>query len=89
MSTIRRVATPFLLLKQCIRPRTRRNFGLTTIPRRTVSVTVADGREPIVLLVVPPDTPTETAWADMNIAATSPGIPLATGILTPQEIQAR
>ena len=51
---------------------------LTTIPRRTVSVTVADGREPIVLLVVPPDTPTETAWAEMNIAATSPGIPLAT-----------
>ena len=62
---------------------------LTTIPRRTVSVTVADGREPIVLLVVPPDTPAETAWADMNIAATSPGIPQTTDILTAEELQAR
>ena len=62
---------------------------LTTIPRRTVSVTVADGREPIVLLVVPPDTPTEAAWAEMNIAATSPGIPQTTDILTAEELQAR
>jgi len=61
--------------------------GLTTIPRRTVSVTVADGREPIALLVVPPDTPTETAWAEMNIAATSPGIPQTTDILTAEELQ--
>jgi Family of unknown function (DUF5994) len=60
---------------------------LTTIPRRTVSVTVTGGREPIALLVVPPDTPTETAWAEMNIAATSPGIPQATDILTPGELQ--
>jgi hypothetical protein len=60
---------------------------LTTIPRRTVSVTVAGGREPIALLVVPPDTPTETAWAEMNIAATSPGIPQTTDILTAGEPQ--
>jgi len=63
--------------------------GLTTIPRRTVSVTVADGREPIALLVVPPDTPTETAWAEMNIAATSPGIPQTTDIPTAEELRAR
>ena len=61
--------------------------SLTTIPRRTISVTVAGGREPIALLVVPPDTPTETAWAEMNIAATSPGIPQTTGILTASELQ--
>ena len=54
--------------------------SLTTIPRHTVSVTVAGGREPIALLVVPPDTPSETAWAEMNIAATSPGIPQTTGM---------
>jgi len=60
---------------------------LTTIPHRTVSVTIADGREPIALLVVPPDTPTETAWAEMNIAATSPGIPQTTDILTAEELQ--
>jgi hypothetical protein len=59
----------------------------TTIPHHTVSVTVADGREPIALLVVPPDTPTETAWAEMNIAATSPGIPQTTDILTAEELQ--
>jgi len=63
--------------------------SLTTIPRRTVSVTVAGGREPIALLVVPPDTPTETAWAEMNIAATSPGIPQASGIPTAGELQGR
>jgi hypothetical protein len=60
---------------------------LTTIPHHTVSVTIADGREPIALLVVPPDTPTETAWAEMNIAATSPGIPQTTDILTAEELQ--
>ena len=48
--------------------------GRLTIPRHTVSVTVA-GREPITLPVVPPDTPTETAWTEMHIAATSPGTP--------------
>jgi hypothetical protein len=62
---------------------------LTTIPHHTVSVTVADGREPIALLVVPPDTPTETAWAEMNIAATSPGIPQTTDILTAEELPGR
>jgi hypothetical protein len=62
---------------------------LTTIPRHTVSVTIADGREPIALLVVPPDTPTETAWAEMNIAATSPGIPHTTDILIAEELQGR
>jgi Family of unknown function (DUF5994) len=61
--------------------------SLTTIPRRTISVTVAGGREPIALLVVPPDTPTETAWAEMNIAATSPGIPQTTGILIAGDLQ--
>ena len=60
---------------------------LTTIPRHTVSVTVAGGREPIALLVVPPDTPAEAAWAEMNIAATSPGIPQTTDILTAEELQ--
>jgi Family of unknown function (DUF5994) len=61
--------------------------SLTTIPGRTVTVTVAGGRAPIALLVVPPDTPAETAWAEMNIAATSPGIPQATGVLTARERQ--
>ncbi len=61
--------------------------GFTTIPHHTVSVTIADGREPIALLVVPPDTPAETAWAEMNIAATSPGIPQTTDILPPEELQ--
>lgn len=60
----------------------------TAIPHHTVSVTIADGREPIALLVVPPDTPTETAWAEMNIAATSPGVPQTTDILTAEEFQA-
>jgi len=45
----------------------------TTIPRRTVSVTTAGGREPIALLVVPPGTPAGAAWAAMNTAATSAG----------------
>ena len=62
---------------------------LTTIPRHTITVTIAGRREPIALLVIPPDTPAEAAWADMNIAATSPGTPQTTGILTPQELQAR
>jgi len=60
-----------------------------TIPHHTVSVTVAGGREPIALLVVPPDTPAETAWAEMNIAATSPGIPQTTDILTAEELPRR
>jgi hypothetical protein len=60
---------------------------LNTIPCRTVSVTVAGGREPIALLVVPPDTPAETAWAEMNIAATSPGTPQTADILTAEELQ--
>jgi Family of unknown function (DUF5994) len=60
---------------------------LTTIPRHTVSVATTGGREPIALLVVPPDTPTETAWAEMNIAATNPGIPQTTDILTARELQ--
>ena len=57
----------------------------TTIPRHTVGVTAAGGREPIALLVVSPDTPAETAWAAMNIAATNPGIPQAADILTADE----
>ena len=61
--------------------------SLTTIPRRTIAVTVVGGREPIALLVVSPDTPTETAWAEMNIAATSTGIPQTTDILTAEELQ--
>jgi Family of unknown function (DUF5994) len=61
----------------------------TTIPHHTVSVTVADGREPIALLVVPPDTPAETAWAEMNVAAISPGIPQTTDILTAEELPGR
>ena len=47
----------------------------TIIPRRTVSVTTAGGREPIALLVVPPSTPEGAAWAAMNTAATGPGTP--------------
>lgn len=57
----------------------------TTIPRRTVIVTTADGREPITLLVVSPDTPTETAWAAVNLAATNPGVPRAADILVAKE----
>ena len=57
----------------------------TTIPRHTVSVTTAGGREPIALLVVPPDTPAETAWAAMNIAATNPGTPRTADILIADE----
>ena len=45
----------------------------TAIPRHTVSVTIAGGREPIALLVVPPRTPAGAAWAAMNTAVTSPG----------------
>jgi hypothetical protein len=59
----------------------------TAIPRHTVSVTIADGREPIALLVIPPDTPAETAWAAMHIAATNPGTPQTAGILTAEELQ--
>jgi hypothetical protein len=58
----------------------------TAIPRHTVSVT-ATGREPIALLVVPPDTPAETAWAAMNVAATNPGTPHTADILTVDELQ--
>jgi uncharacterized protein DUF5994 len=47
----------------------------TTIPRRTVSVTTAGGREPIALLVVPPSTPEGAAWAAMNTVATGPATP--------------
>ena len=61
----------------------------TTIPHHTVSVTTSGGREPIALLVVSPDTPAETAWAAMNIAATSPGIPQATDVLTAEEAPER
>jgi hypothetical protein len=57
----------------------------TSIPHHTVSVTTAGGREPIALLVVSPDTPAETAWAAMNIAAASPGISQAAGALTAKE----
>jgi hypothetical protein len=59
----------------------------TTLPRQTVSVTTTSGREPIALLVVPPDTPAETAWAAMNIAATNPGAPQTVGILAAEEIR--
>jgi hypothetical protein len=58
-----------------------------TIPRHTVSVTTTGGREPIALLVVPPDTPAETAWAAMNIAATNPGAPQTADVLTAGELQ--
>jgi hypothetical protein len=61
----------------------------TTIPQHTVSVTAAGGREPIALLVVSPDTPAETAWAEMNIMATSPGIPQTVDILTAKEAPER
>lgn len=62
---------------------------ITAIPDHTVSVTTAGGREPIALLVVSPDTPAESAWDAMNIAATSPGIPQATDIVTPEEAPGR
>jgi hypothetical protein len=45
----------------------------TTISRHTVSVTIAGGREPIALLVVPPSTRAEAAWGAMDAAATGPG----------------
>jgi hypothetical protein len=61
----------------------------TTTPHHTVSVTTAGGREPIALLVVSPDTPAESAWDAMNIAATSPGISQATDILTAEEAPER
>jgi Family of unknown function (DUF5994) len=44
----------------------------TTIPHHTVSVTTADSREPLALLVIAPDTPAGAAWDAMNTAATSP-----------------
>jgi hypothetical protein len=53
----------------------------TTIPRHTVSVTTAGGREPIELLVVPPSTPAAAAWAAMKTAATGPGTAQAADIL--------
>jgi hypothetical protein len=58
-----------------------------TIPRHTVSATTTGGREPIALLVVPPDTPAETAWAAMNIAAANPGAPQTADVLTAGELQ--
>jgi hypothetical protein len=59
---------------------------VTAIPRHTVSVTTTGGRELIALLVVPPDTPAETAWATMNMAATNPGAPQTADILTADEV---
>jgi hypothetical protein len=59
-----------------------------TIPRHTISVTVA-GREPIALLVVPPGTPAEAAQAAMNLAATSPAAAQAGDILTAGEARCR
>jgi Family of unknown function (DUF5994) len=56
-----------------------------TIPRHTVSVTTAGGREPIALLVVPPSTPAGAARAAMNTAATGPGTAQAADILTAEE----
>jgi uncharacterized protein DUF5994 len=61
----------------------------TTIPRHTVSVTTAGGREPIALLVVPPSTPAGAAWAAMNTAATGPGTAQAADILTAEEAPGR
>jgi len=61
----------------------------TTIPRHTVSVTMAGGREPIALLVVPPGTPVETARAAMNTAATGPGTAQAAEIPTAEEAPGR
>jgi uncharacterized protein DUF5994 len=57
----------------------------TTIPRHTVSVTTADGRESIALLVVPPGTPAKTARAAMNTAATHSGTAQAADILAAEE----
>ena len=57
----------------------------TTISRHTVSVTIAGGREPIALLVVPPSTRAEAARGAMDAAATGPGIVQATDILTAQD----
>jgi hypothetical protein len=57
----------------------------TTIPRHTVSVTTARGREPIALLVVPPGTPAGAARAAMTTAATGPGTAQAADILTAEE----
>lgn len=57
----------------------------TVIPRHTVSVTIAGGREPIALLVVPPSTPAGAARAAMNTAATGPGTAQAADILTAEE----
>jgi hypothetical protein len=57
----------------------------TTIPRHTVIVTTVGGWAPIALLVVSPDTPTETAWAAVNLAATNPGVPQAVGTLVAKE----
>jgi Family of unknown function (DUF5994) len=39
----------------------------TTIPRHTISVTTAGGREPIALMVVPPGTPAGAAAAVMDV----------------------
>ena len=61
----------------------------TTIPRHTVSVTTAGGRDPIALLEVPPGTPAETARAAMKTAATGPGTAQAADILTAEEAPGR
>ena len=53
----------------------------TTIPRHTVSVTTAGGREPVELLVVPPSTPAAAASTAMETAATSAGTAQAADIL--------
>jgi Family of unknown function (DUF5994) len=43
----------------------------STIPHHTVSVTMAGSRDPVMLLVVSPDTPAQTAVAAMKLAATA------------------
>jgi uncharacterized protein DUF5994 len=48
----------------------------TTISRHTVSVTIAGGREPIALLVVPPSTRAEAARGAMDTAAAPAQAPL-------------
>jgi Family of unknown function (DUF5994) len=60
----------------------------TTIPRHTVSITVA-GKEPIALLVVPPGTAEGAAQTAMNMAATGRGAAQAGDILTASQAQGR
>lgn len=61
----------------------------TTIPRHTVSVTTAGGRESIAFLVVPPGTPAKAARAAMDIAATHSGTAQAADILAAEEVPGR